>query len=48
MTDPAATARIGTVLDGKWTLESLLGVGGMGAVYAARHRNGARAAVKIL
>ena len=48
MTDPAATERIGTVLDGKWTLERLLGVGGMGAVYAARHRNGARAAVKIL
>jgi hypothetical protein len=41
-------ARIGRVLDGKWTLEKLLGVGGMAAVYSARHRNGARAAVKIL
>jgi len=36
------------VLDDKWTLERLLGVGGMAAVYAARHRNGARAAVKVL
>jgi eukaryotic-like serine/threonine-protein kinase len=47
-TDPRAEARIGSVLDEKWTLERLLGSGGMGAVYAARHRNGARAAVKIL
>jgi serine/threonine-protein kinase len=36
------------VLGGKWTLESLLGVGGMAAVYAAIHRNGKRVAVKIL
>ena len=43
-----AKARVGSVLDDKWTLERLLGVGGMAAVYAARHRNGARAAVKIL
>ena len=33
--------RVGTVLHDKWTLERLIGVGGMGAVYAARHRNGA-------
>jgi serine/threonine-protein kinase len=46
--DPRAEARVGSVLHDKWTLERLLGVGGMGAVYAARHRNGARAAVKIL
>ncbi len=39
---------MGTVLNDKWTLERLLGVGGMAAVYAGRHRNGARAAVKIL
>src|SRR5690349_8200648 len=44
--DPA-TKRIGTVLGGKWTLDSLLGVGGMAAVYAATHRNGARAAIKL-
>ncbi|MBX3260429.1 MAG: serine/threonine protein kinase, partial [Labilithrix sp.] len=46
--DPQAEERVGTVLHEKWTLERLLGVGGMGAVYAARHRNGARAAVKVL
>jgi serine/threonine-protein kinase len=47
-TDPRAEQRVGSVLHEKWTLERLLGVGGMGAVYAARHRNGARAAVKVL
>jgi len=36
------------VLNDKWTLERLIGVGGMAAVYAARHRNGAKAAVKVL
>jgi serine/threonine protein kinase len=47
--DAVAVARVGTVLNDRWALEKLLGVGGMGAVYAARHtRNGARAAVKIL
>ncbi|HVW30886.1 MAG TPA: serine/threonine-protein kinase [Polyangiaceae bacterium] len=44
--DPAGR-RIGTVLDGKWKLDSILGVGGMAAVYAATHRNGARAAIKL-
>ncbi len=39
---------MGTSLNAKWTLERLLGVGGMGAVFAARHRNGTRAAVKLL
>ena len=46
--DPRAGARVGSVLDEKWTLERILGSGGMGAVYAARHRNGARGAVKVL
>jgi len=46
--DPRAQQRVGSVLNEKWTLEHLIGAGGMGAVYAARHRNGARAAVKIL
>ncbi len=46
--DPRAQKRVGAVLDEKWTLETLIGSGGMGAVYSARHRNGARAAVKIL
>lgn len=41
-------ARVGSVLAGKWTLEALIGVGGMAAVYAARHRNGATAAIKML
>ncbi|MDP9150664.1 MAG: serine/threonine protein kinase, partial [Myxococcota bacterium] len=36
------------MLNEKWSLERLLGIGGMAAVYAARHRNGARAAIKIL
>ncbi|MGH7438062.1 MAG: serine/threonine protein kinase [Polyangiaceae bacterium] len=46
--DELARERIGSVLDEKWTIETLLGVGGMAAVYEARHRNGARAAIKIL
>jgi serine/threonine protein kinase len=41
-------ARVGAVIKGKWTVEGLLGVGGMAAVYAASHRNGQRAALKIL
>lgn len=43
-----AQARVGQVLKEKWTLDRLLGVGGMGAVYAATHRNKKRGAVKIL
>ncbi len=43
-----AQMRIGQVLDGKWRLDALLGVGGSAAVYAATHRNTKRAAVKIL
>ena len=46
--DREALDRVGRVLDDKWTLERLLGVGGMAAVYAGRHRNGARAAIKVL
>jgi serine/threonine protein kinase len=40
-------ARVGTTL-GKWKLDRLIGVGGMASVYAASHRNGAVAALKIL
>ena len=49
-TDEAARfeARVGSVLKGKWTLDQLLGVGGMAAVYAATHRNGKRVAIKML
>ncbi len=43
-----AKMRLGTVLHGKWQLDSLLGIGGMAVVYAATHRNGKRAAVKVL
>jgi serine/threonine-protein kinase len=39
---------VGTTLREKWHLDSLLGLGGMAAVYAATHRNGGRAAVKVL
>jgi eukaryotic-like serine/threonine-protein kinase len=43
-----AEARVGKTLHEKWRLDVLLGVGGTAAVYAATHRNGSRAAVKIL
>jgi serine/threonine protein kinase len=43
-----ARSRIGTTLRDKWHLDALLGVGGMASVYAATHRNGSRAAVKVL
>ncbi len=39
---------VGTVLGGKWTLDGLIGMGGMASVYAATHRNGRRAAIKLL
>ncbi|MEO6574525.1 MAG: serine/threonine-protein kinase, partial [Polyangiaceae bacterium] len=39
---------MGTVLREKWTLDSLLGVGGSAAVYSSTHRNGRRAAIKLL
>jgi hypothetical protein len=40
-------ARVGQQLSGKWTLASLIGVGGMAAVYFGKHRNGATAAIKL-
>jgi eukaryotic-like serine/threonine-protein kinase len=36
------------MLNGKWRLDRLIDVGAMGAVYEAAHRNGRRAAIKIL
>jgi serine/threonine-protein kinase len=45
---PNAEARVGEVLNGKWQVDRLLDVGGMGAVYVATHRNGRRAAIKVL
>lgn len=45
--DPSAL--IGNVLDGQYQIESLLGKGGMGAVYRARHiLLGDRVAIKLL
>lgn len=44
-----AEARVGTVVDGKYALVRLLGRGGMGAVYEARHTKLARRfAIKFL
>src|SRR4051794_24616157 len=43
-----ANARLGTVLKGKWRLDAVIGIGGMGSVYAATHRNQARVAIKLL
>jgi len=43
-----ANQRIGQWINRKYCLESLLGVGGMATVYATRHRNGSRCALKIL
>ena len=43
-----AKARVDTVLNGKWRLERMLGIGGMAAVYAAVHRNQNRVAIKML
>jgi serine/threonine protein kinase len=43
-----ARARVGMTINAKWRLDALLGVGGMASVYAATHRNGSRAALKIL
>src|ERR1019366_956817 len=43
-----AHLRVGSTLRDKWRLDVLIGVGGMASVYAATHRNGSRAAVKLL
>ncbi len=43
-----AEIRVGSVLRGKWTLDKSLGSGGMAHVYAASHKIGRRAAVKLL
>lgn len=45
----AAVSRVGTTVDGKYKLRSLLGVGGMGIVYEAEHLYlGRSVAVKII
>src|SRR3984957_13003313 len=43
-----ARQQIGRLLQKKYRLDSLLGVGGMASVFAATHRNGNRVAVKLL
>jgi serine/threonine protein kinase len=43
-----ASARLGTVLKGKWRLDAVIGIGDMASVYAATHRNQARVAIKLL
>jgi serine/threonine-protein kinase len=43
-----AAARIGSVLRGKYRVDSVLGIGGMAVVYAATHRNKKRFAIKLL
>ncbi len=50
-TSPAkqAAMRVGTDLNAKWHIDKVVGVGGMGAVFAATHKNnGTRAAIKVL
>ncbi len=44
----SASTRVGVTLRGKWTLEKLLGEGGMASVYVARHKIGRLDAIKIL
>ncbi len=43
-----AQGRVGTQVNGKWTIDARIGSGGMATVYSATHRNGHRAALKML
>ena len=40
--------RVGQTLNGKWHIDRLIDVGGMATVYAVTHRNGRRAAIKVM
>ena len=48
--DPRINAqkRVGETLANKWTIDKLIDIGGMAAVYQATHRNGKRVAIKML
>src|ERR1700722_19114790 len=46
--DAYCLGRVGSMLRDKWCLDRMLGIGGMAAVYAATHRNGSTAALKVL
>jgi hypothetical protein len=46
--DAYCYGRVGSVIASKWRLDRVLGIGGMAAVYAATHRNGSTAALKVL
>lgn len=43
-----AERRIGTTLCRKWHIDSVIGAGALGTVYAATHRNRRRVAIKVL
>jgi serine/threonine protein kinase len=43
-----ALKRVGQTLNHKWTIDRLIDIGGMAAVYAATHRNGKKVAIKML
>jgi serine/threonine-protein kinase len=43
-----AEKRVGQVLRNKFTIERVIDIGGMAAVFAATHRNGKRVAIKML
>ena len=43
-----AQKRVGEVLNHKWTIDRLVDIGGMAAVFAATHRNGKKVAIKML
>lgn len=47
-TESRAAERLGQTLNGKWCIERLIDVGGTASVYEAAHRNGRRAAIKLL
>ena len=49
-TDPRAIAqkRVGETINNKYTIDRLIDIGGMAAVYQATHRNGKKVAIKLL